>query len=150
MSLQLVDMPTFSPSLITLHLPLWIPPSFLPFSHHFCIFYPLMESEGLSPAESCGSLERTMGIGTISAVHNSSWPGSCSCKTPPLHPPTLGFSCPTCHFTASLLSVTVYIWIQNSAHGHIFMCRVLWINEQKNSQSHWSTATQAQLCVFSL
>lgn len=53
-------------------------------SHRLCLFYLWTESEGLSPAESCGSLEKTMGIGIISVVHNLSWRGSFPCKTPPL------------------------------------------------------------------
>lgn len=80
MSLQLTDMPTFSPSLIAT-LDSFIFPSL---SHCLCIFYLLMESEGLSAAEGCGSFERTVGIGIISAVHHLSLCGSLTCKTPPI------------------------------------------------------------------
>lgn len=71
-------------SLTAFHLPLSPSVLFLVCLVAFASFYLSVESEGLSSVQCCGSFQGTMGIEIISAVHNSSGPGSCSCITPPL------------------------------------------------------------------
>lgn len=110
-------------------LPLWISSSLPFFLITFASFIHRWRMRGLSPAESWGSLERTIGTGIISALHNLSWHGSFSCKTPPFW-----YSHSHAWFqSSSPHCVGVYIF---------FCCHVcnlppyLKISEQKNPQSN--------------